>query len=1276
MGSIDLYDTCRFCKIKGCQGHDGVIPGLQTYLAHVLKGYLPTILKFIGKDGEIMMESRYKESLFKKNIKTLSELIALLKEIKTKTIPASLDTNEEKVTYHASDLPTIEYKLKVSERVIATPMDLDRYKETILKSEWMRFGNVMLIFVNACFLNNIMMTPNSHRSSIYDPVGHKFATNPLTLIGPAIIKTSKTVKEEEYADTKVYRQHAHNYFSAITNYLSGSKKPPQPVTGQHVISNSPTASPIMKVGTKQGLMRGTMIKKTQNKTARAVSLCDSGLKPNEIGIPVSIMKIMTVEVEVTEGNVDILNRMLVEDRDWPRIIMIINETGTHRREDEGFLDIVLVVKDWVVRTMCPGDSSKSNRPPSLYATSTGYVAAKGTIINGGMSFNPIYYSEGAYGDFDGDVNSTKPIDDERVAAELIYLMHPDHYGKKSTDGVYAYASSASSRYIMMRLYLDDPKLSRNIAIRTFPEMLHHELFRDKSKKYINAIDIFELLLPTNMTMVYDPEFHPVYDVNESVSIVDGKILSKHVDTTLLKGSAGSNIFDWNYTNHGKQHAAELSHKINSCLDKLGSRLGYNIRPSDMCISPKNWKDMGDYYMLKCKIAENVMMMYASKPEKFTKNGTSYSDVYLLKHLDPLEQKSDIIQALPRVNSNTAILSGLASRGHDKDAVSLGNIPTHIQIGGKYPNRTIDGRSSPMHAINAQDPKSRGVSFHPNVVGTDVGTYMGYTQMSLELLKKRVTGTSQPGQYSRVCRIDQGKIHVNKLGMICEGTPDTYMKVLSMRHGFWNININNGVMMEMKVVYPVLQRAVEYAPMELRDDALRWFEIIDTEVRNTKELKIAEESLKQIELPFNFEHLLRDEIDNHVTIDETIHMVRNFIKHVDACLLGPDYVEKSEDIPTYMTDGFAAYKLLIIEYLFTGGYKHYTGDGLDKFLLMCLRKVSQALPPENLCVGGIAAINQGQIMTQKTLSAPKSKSGTNPEIEAFINYMCTSAKPFKRDFKVITTESGLNYQKYVSRTLIDVLSGYEVYATPNKFKGKLHTSVLKPLGGDEWYLTYTLSIRSILKHGLKSTEVLLILASQLDVLDIVEYTDLHITVLTTISIEDMMFNACNVVVEKLAHTLYITSTKGISMIKEEKKDGYVEVFITAQSIEHCMQVPIVTNENLIPMHGVDVIDHVGFIVGFAITYNTVTKIFPEISQTTSLVTTNAVLMPGEFTPINTSYPSKGMTGNILADMALSSPDKKIKKMVELSGPLEINDITSTMMMHSDTVSGTKSFISYK
>lgn len=182
-------------------------------------------------------------------------------------------------------------------------------------------------------------------------------------------KESRTGEESRYStDLKNFLQYHHaTYFENDKDAF---------FTSEQKVGGKPIKSISERIKSKQGRIRGNLMGKRVNFSARSVITGDPNLRLDELGVPVKVAMELTFPETVTPENIERLSKLVRNGRYiYPGANYVIQYTGRSGNKRKEFdlrykkKSIKLRYGDIVERHLINGDPVLFNRQPSLHKLS-------------------------------------------------------------------------------------------------------------------------------------------------------------------------------------------------------------------------------------------------------------------------------------------------------------------------------------------------------------------------------------------------------------------------------------------------------------------------------------------------------------------------------------------------------------------------------------------------------------------------------------------------------------------------------------------------------------------------------------------------------------------------------------------------------------------------------------------------------------------------------------------------------------------------------------------
>ena len=359
----------------------------------------------------------------------------------------------------------------------------------------------------------------------------------LTHIIVNIIKANKTLQEklEQNANPNVIDD-----WSTVLQYyiatLVDNKIPGVAAVAQR--SGRPLKAIKDRLNGKGGRVRGNLMGKRVDFSARSVITPDPNLSISELGVPLKIAKNLTKPVTVNKKNKNYLRQFVLNGPDvYPGAKIYEKKNGeciSLRYVDRE--SIKLEDGDIIHRHILDGDAVLFNRQPTLHRMSMMCHNAK--IMMRGDTFRMNVGDTKPYNaDFDGDEMNLHMPQDEESETELRILAAVKHQiispaNNKAIVGIFQ--DSLLSTYLFSRDNINfTPRLAMNL-------LMHCNKIDigtiDFSKMDISSFDILSQILP-NMSLKYKTKrFQDEEDVKTSNNVLEinnGKFIRGHIEKGVL-----------------------------------------------------------------------------------------------------------------------------------------------------------------------------------------------------------------------------------------------------------------------------------------------------------------------------------------------------------------------------------------------------------------------------------------------------------------------------------------------------------------------------------------------------------------------------------------------------------------------------------------------------------------------------------------------------------------------------------------------------------------------
>ena len=505
--------------------------------------------------------------------------------------------------------------------------------------------------------------------------------------------------------------------TVVDNKMSGAS----PLTQR---SGRPMKSISERHKGKTGRVRGNLMGKRVDFSARSVITPDPELSIAELGVPMKIAKNITKPVKVQKNNLQYLYYLVKNGpNQYPGAKIIEKKNGVHI--SLGYIDrenIKLEIGDIVHRHMLDGDYVLFNRQPTLHRMSMMSHVVK--VMEHGDSFRMNVADTKPYNaDFDGDeMNMHMPQNDE-AEAELRYLANVPNQivspgNNKPIIGVFQDSLIGSFLFTRKEQKLTKKQIM-NLLMKTncFNTTT---LFEDTSKKSYNTFDVISEILP-NISLNYKTDLFgksgDTYDSSNFVlDIQNGKINRGQFDKGVLGGSS-KGILHRILKDYNNEKCHHFIDNLQGIITEYMKTTGFSVGISDLIADEDTNDKINSTILEKKKEVSNLIdKIHLGIIEN--KTGKSNEDYFET-------EVNNILNAASKDAGNI----GIGSLGHDNRFVALVtsgskgsglNISQMISCVGQ---QNVDGKRIPYGYVNRTLPHFKQFDDSPKARGFVQNSYI-------------------------------------------------------------------------------------------------------------------------------------------------------------------------------------------------------------------------------------------------------------------------------------------------------------------------------------------------------------------------------------------------------------------------------------------------------------------------------------------------------------------------------------------------------------------------
>ena len=557
----------------------------------------------------------------------------------------------------------------------------------------------------------------------------KSSEDDLTYITVQIEKANRTLRERIAAGAPTANiDDYHSVLQYFVATLVDNKIPNAKPAAQR--SGRPFKTIKDRLNGKTGRVRGNLMGKRVDFSARSVITPDPNLSIQELGVPLKIAMNITRPVVVNRRNIAILTKLLKNGPDeYPGAKLL------ERKVNGQFVNISLKYADReslqlhegdiLHRHMLDGDGVLFNRQPTLHRMSMMCHLVR--VMRQGNTFRMNVGCTKPYNaDFDGDEmnmhmpqSSPAEVELKTLAAVPFQIISPA--ANQSIVGVFQDSLLGTFQFTQEHVTFD-PLTAMNLAVGL--KKVDASIFKQAS---IKNFDLLTQILPPISSFQKNKLFKDEEDVktsNNVVQIVNGKYLRGRIDKGVL-ASTSKGLLQRLYNDYDPYTSATFIDELQYIINAYMKRVSYSVGVSDLIVNEEVRGKIKD--AMRTKKDEVLRLIQRTHMDMFENNsGTTNVDELELQINSLLNEANSDAGKQAKKGLDTfnrfSIMVNAGSKGSDINVNQMVACLGQQQIEGKRIPYGFDQRTLPHFSKYDDSPEARGFidsSFIEGLTPTEV-----------------------------------------------------------------------------------------------------------------------------------------------------------------------------------------------------------------------------------------------------------------------------------------------------------------------------------------------------------------------------------------------------------------------------------------------------------------------------------------------------------------------------------------------------------------------------
>ena len=466
---------------------------------------------------------------------------------------------------------------------------------------------------------------------------------------------------------------------------------------------------------KQGRVRGNLMGKRVDYSARSVITPDARISIRELGVPVKIAMNITFPSTVNSRNKKFLTKLMMNGPEiYPGANILEKKEGESislKYVDRN--SIRLNDGDILHRHMLDGDPVLFNRQPTLHRMSM--MCHKAKIMKVGKTFRMNVADTKPYNaDFDGDEMNLHGPQDEESQSELLNLAAVPHQiispaNNSSIVGIFQDSMLGCYRFTRNNINFDT-RTAMNLLMLF--DKVDSNLFKDKNKE-ISNFEILSQILPAMSckfnNSAFDSDNEDRKKSNNVIEVVNGKYLRGQLDKSSM-GSTSKGFIQSIFNDYSYIASADFIDNIQNLVTEYMKISAFSVGISDLIGDEKTNVKIAEVVTKKKK--EVQKLIHKVHLGLFKNNTGKTNNVEFETQINSL--LNDAQTAASKIGKKSlspdnrfVIMVNAGSKGSNINISQMISCLAQQNVDGKRIPYGFDDRTLPHYSKYDDSPEARG-----------------------------------------------------------------------------------------------------------------------------------------------------------------------------------------------------------------------------------------------------------------------------------------------------------------------------------------------------------------------------------------------------------------------------------------------------------------------------------------------------------------------------------------------------------------------------------------